>query len=49
MGVMCGSAQGSLPKEVSKAIIYGDITKSDTRNILSVLEIGEVDFIFKQI
>lgn len=49
MGAMCGSSQGSLPKEISKVIIHGEITNSETRNILSVLEIGEVDHIFKQI
>jgi hypothetical protein len=49
MGVMCGSANGSLPREQSKVIIHGDISNSDTRNILTVLEIGEVDYIFKQI
>lgn len=30
-----------------KPIIHGDLFNSDTRNVLSILDIGEVDFVFK--
>jgi len=47
---MCGGKTGSVQMESgSKPVIHGDLFNSDTRNVLTILDIGEVDFVFKAI
>lgn len=45
---MCGGGTGSVTMDLDfKPVIHGDLLNSDTRNVLAILDIGEVDFIFK--
>ena len=45
---MCGGKTGSVQGETNfKPIIHGDLFNSDTRSVLAILDIGEVDFVFK--
>lgn len=44
---MCGGGTGSVTLDEYKPIIHGDLFNSDTRNVLAILDIGEVDFVFK--
>ena len=48
---LCGSAPKKNPvnpREV-KVIVYGDITNSDYRNILTILKIGEIAYLPREI
>ena len=44
---MCGGNTGAVTGDDYKPIIHGDLFNSDTRNVLAILDIGEVDFVFK--
>ena len=50
MGALCGSSNGALdnPRD-QKVIVHGDLLCTDTRNALTILEIGEVSAFFKAI
>ena len=43
----CGGSAGALPFENQKAVVHGDLMNSDTRTILSIMEICENEFVFK--
>ena len=47
---LCGSAPKKLvdPRTI-RVIVYGDITNSDTRNILSIFKICEIGYFPKEI
>lgn len=48
---LCGSAPTKKivnPRDV-RVIVYGDITNSDYRNILTILKIGEIAYLPKEI
>ena len=45
---MCGGNTQGITNDEFKPIIHGDLFNSDTRNVLAILDIGEVDFVFKE-
>ena len=44
---MCGGQNQGVTNDDFKPIIHGDLFNSDTRNVLAIMDIGEVDFVFK--
>ena len=48
---LCGSAPSKQPVDPRsvKVIVYGDITNSDTRNLLTIFKICEISYFAKDI
>jgi hypothetical protein len=44
----CGSNSGALPVGDMRTVVYGDIFNTDTRNVLTILEMTEVPYVFKE-
>lgn len=44
----CGGNSGAMNMQGQKIVVHGDLYNTDTRNVLTVLEMTEVDYAFKE-